>query len=64
MSALETLAAELERKDKLTMSLLAELDQARRTIARYEHQREADLDLIMHLRNLVEMPAAHMQVAA
>lgn len=64
MSALETLAAELERKDKLTMSLLAELDQARRTIACYEHRHEADLDLIMHLRNLVEMPAARVKVAA
>jgi hypothetical protein len=61
MNALETLAAELERKDRLTMSLLAELDQARRTIARYEHQREADLDLIRQQTALLDAP---MKVAA
>jgi len=61
MSALETLAAELERKDRLTMSLLAELDQARRTIARYEHQHEADLDLIRQQTALLDAP---MKVAA
>lgn len=54
MTALTTLAAEVDEVHRLCTSLLNELDDARTTIARLERQHDNDLTLIRDQRVLID----------
>jgi len=66
VTAIATLAAELERKDRLITSILGELHEAHARLAAADRRHERDTELLRQYRDLLEMPVsqAREQVAA